>query len=452
MGRLVRFALAAIFIAPAAVSAQPVVPGAAGFGMDTRAAYGAGIPPTIFKVTNLQDSGRESLREALEANVPRVVLFEISGTIALQSALVIASPYVTVAGQTAPSPGILIRNYGIIVNTHDVLLQHLRIRHGGETCGNALEAWGAAPYNLVYDHLSVSWGQDETVVLYNPARPINATVWRSVIAEGLDGAMNGRCGGSPDGTFQSHGMLVYSGTQNVFVGQTLFAHNVQRNPYSQGDTRLVLVNNLIFDWAGEEGFLWANFDTNGGSTGGAWFASAVGNRFVPGPQSSYAFGYSDNAGTGGGANRIYRKDNTSSSTLAMELNDLPYNPNIGSAPGQAPVPVGFTPLASRDVEALVLGKSGARPVDRDAVDMRIVREVQARTARFISSQDDVGGWPDLGVIGRRLTVPANPHHVSGSGYTVLEDWLHQMAATVEGEASAQMLTQPAMLTSVRVLP
>lgn len=416
--------------------------------METRAAYGAGVDPVILKVTNLQDSGRQSLREALETNVPRVVIFEISGTIALNSPLVLSSPYVTVAGQTAPSPGITLRNYGIIVDTHDVLIQHLRIRPGGSTCNNSLEAWGANPYSLVLDHLSVSWGQDENVVLYNPMRPINATVWRSIIAEGLHGAMNGRCGGSPDGTFQSHGMLVYSGTQNVFVGQTVFAHNVQRNPYSQGDTRIVLVNNLIFDWAGEEGFLWANFDGNGGATGGPWFASAVGNRFIPGPQSSYAFGYSDNAGTAGGGNRIYRRDNMATG-VTMELNDLPYNPNLQNPPTQAPVPTGLTPLASRDVEPFVLEQSGARPVDRDAVDARLVQDIKARRGRFIASQDEVGSWPELAVNRRSLTVPANPHSRSGSGYTVLEDWLHGMAATVEG---APILTAPAVLTSVRAVP
>src|ERR1043166_1194378 len=100
--RLIRFTLTLIFVA-SAVSAQPVVPGGAGYGMETRAAYGAGSDPTIYRVTNLNDSGRQSLREALEATGPRIVIFEISGTITLNSEIGINSPYLTVAGQTAPS-------------------------------------------------------------------------------------------------------------------------------------------------------------------------------------------------------------------------------------------------------------------------------------------------------------------------------------------------------------
>src|SRR6476659_10155603 len=80
-------------------SGVPVVPGGFGFGMQTRAAYGGSVAPTVYRVTNLNDSGAGSLRAALTASGPRVVIFEISGYIDLQSPIVVTSPYLTVAGQ-----------------------------------------------------------------------------------------------------------------------------------------------------------------------------------------------------------------------------------------------------------------------------------------------------------------------------------------------------------------
>ena len=93
----------------------PVFPGAQGFGSTTRAAYGGSVAPVILRVTNRNDSGAGSLRAALTDPRPRVVIFEVSGTIALQSIINIMSPYLTVAGATAPSPGISVRDDAIQV-------------------------------------------------------------------------------------------------------------------------------------------------------------------------------------------------------------------------------------------------------------------------------------------------------------------------------------------------
>ena len=127
----------------------PVVPDGKGQGMETRAAYGGSADPTVYRVTNLNDSGAGSLRAALTAAGPRVVIFEISGTIALNSDIYIGNPYLTVAGQTAPSPGITIKNFGFFVNTNDVLLQHFRIRPGAGTCNSGLQVYGGNQHNIV---------------------------------------------------------------------------------------------------------------------------------------------------------------------------------------------------------------------------------------------------------------------------------------------------------------
>src|SRR6478609_9986754 len=108
-------------------TALPVFPGAEGFGATTVAGRGG----AVLTVTNLNDSGAGSLRAALSAAGPRTVVFETSGTVTLTSDdLVVSNPYLTLAGQTSPSPGITIRGGGIRIMTHDVLIQHVRVRPG----------------------------------------------------------------------------------------------------------------------------------------------------------------------------------------------------------------------------------------------------------------------------------------------------------------------------------
>jgi len=146
------------------------------YGMNTTAGSGRHLNTpvsTIYKVTNLNDSGPGSLRKALSLTGPVTIVFEVSGTIALQSALWIPS-YFTIAGQTAPSPGIIIKNYGININRniHDILIQHIRFRTGDKSVGGTLsDGWtdvdGGGP-GTVYSHpLSVE--PDNTPSYYPPS-------------------------------------------------------------------------------------------------------------------------------------------------------------------------------------------------------------------------------------------------------------------------------------------
>src|SRR5690606_35414918 len=120
--------------------------------------------------TNLNDSGAGSLRACVNASGPRVCVFEVSGTIRMSGDLVLRNPNITIAGQTAPLPGIMLRGGGLFVRTSNVLVQHLRVRPGDDPGGeppvnrDGLKISGPADApisNIVIDHCSFSWSIDE---------------------------------------------------------------------------------------------------------------------------------------------------------------------------------------------------------------------------------------------------------------------------------------------------
>jgi hypothetical protein len=403
------------------------VPGIYGFGTQTRGAYSGSSQPTIYRVENLNDSGPGSLRAAMTASGPRVVIFEVSGTIDLSSYIYVRQSYLTVAGQTAPSPGITLRRYGLVIDANDVLLQHFRVRPGDGTCNGGIEAWGTSAQNIVLDHMSVSWAQDENLIFYNSARPINLTLWRSISAEALHMTPNtSQCGGG--GMSRGHGLLIYERTRNVSVLQSLLAHNPERNPSVQGGTTSYIANNLIYDFA--EGTILG--DPSGV---GPLQASVVGNYYRRGP-STPSPAWPTAVRALNGDSRVYVADNARDGQLEdfYVLNGDGTDPRVGSPPVSVP---GYSPMSSSAVYDTVLTQAGARPADRDDVDRRIVNEVLSGTGQsYIRTPAQVGGWPSLTVNRRSLTLPSNPHRVTSSGYTELEQWLHAYSAQVEGSGSA----------------
>src|SRR5690606_11454284 len=149
----------------------------------------------VLLVTNLDDSGPGSFREAATATGPRMVLFRVSGTINLVSPVRITEPYLTVAGQTAPGGGVTLKadscnGSGLLgVHTHAVVLRYLRLRPGPRPCAvpgessDGIVVYKSGTQHVVFDHMSISWAVDENVSLYDDARDITFS-W-NIIAEGL---------------------------------------------------------------------------------------------------------------------------------------------------------------------------------------------------------------------------------------------------------------------------
>jgi hypothetical protein len=414
-----------------ATGGLPVIPGATGFGINTRAGRGG----TVHRVTNLNERGPGTLRACVEASRPRICVFEVSGTILLSANLTIRHPQITVAGQTAPSPGITLRGAGLAVTTHDVLVQHLRIRVGDSPAGPRpdnrdaimLEASSRDVYNVVIDHVSASWSTDELLSTYaTGGREIrDVTIRYSLFAEALNRSIH------PKGE-HSAGVMIGPGTSRVSIVKNVFAFNAWRNPLVRDDsTDVVVINNLVYRSRG-----FRNDQINFGSRGRkdvAMRAAVVGNSFIAAagakptstlslhPESPSEF-------------RLYQKDNLGplASNDAWSVVGLGGRSRDTIEAQQPPVwSEGLVPMAARHVEPHLLRYAGARPSDRDAVDRRIVASIRDRTGAIIDSPRQVGGWPVLAENRRPLTLPDHPHQSDNDGYTRLERWLHELARQVE---------------------
>jgi hypothetical protein len=425
---------AGLYPVQGATGGLPVIPGATGFGINTRAGRGG----TVYRVTNLNASGEGSLKACVDATVPRVCVFETSGTIHMTSNLTIRNPYITIAGQTAPSPGITIRGAGLAIETNDVLLQHLRIRTGDDPVGPgsdrdtlAILANSRDAYNIVLDHVSASWSTDELFATWaNPStiyKIYDVTVRNSVFTEALSYSIHS------EGE-HSAGMLVGTGTSRVALVNNVLGFNGWRNPFIGNDaTDIMVVNNLLYRTRGTAWTDQIDFGSKG-PLDTPMRTSVVGNNYLlaPGATAQNTISIRNTSAT---SFKMYQVNNlgprySATNPWAVVTTDR----SLSSIEALTP-PVWATGLVAMDaanVETYTLGSSGARPMDRDPVDARVLGNISLRQGGIINSPSQVGGWPALAVVQRPLTLPENPNVTTASGYTNLELWLHAMAREVEG--------------------
>jgi hypothetical protein len=408
--------------------AVKVFPGAVGFGTETVAGRGG----QIIKVTNLNDSGSGSLRAAIETSGARTIVFEVGGAINLGSDLRISNGYCTIAGQTAPFPGIMLKGYGLRISTSHVLLQHLAIRVGddGRTANgswdnaDALQITGSGSSNIVVDHCSLSWAIDENASIW-ASNAHDITFSNNIIAEGLMDSVH---------TEQPHskGLLIGGASNNpkyVAIIGNLLAHNLDRNPQLKGGTTTVVANNLIFNYGGlpYTGY-GANMTRNYVSE--RILASFVGNVYIDGqdtPSGSYAIASNSTLTSD---SKIYAYDNVNHSRPSYMLNSSAKSYEVSSPPVSIS---DFLPLSSNKVIDSVLSYTGARPAERDDADARIVNEVV--TGNGVRKNHSSGLWPSYPQASRDFDqfIPASPNgDDDGDGYTNIEEVLYAMARQVEG--------------------
>jgi len=451
------FAAALALCGAASVQALPVIPGAAGFGMDTKAGRGG----TVFRVTNLDDDGAGSLKACIDAKVPRTCVFEVSGAIHITSDLTIRNGQLRIAGQTAPSPGIMIRGAAIKVTASDVLIQHIRVRTGDDINGpnpdnrDALKIEGASSKpvnNVVIDHCSFSWAIDEIASTWGPHD--NITFSNNIFAEPLNESLHPDYDGV--GVIP-HGYGVLFGPADnssiTFVGN-LMAHIVARNPLSRA-AELVMVNNVVYDRKHMD----VDLQSQDGRVSNS---SVVGNVFLRGPSFSRRT-TPISLGTKGThsllpGSRVYLYDNSapdSGSTLA-KLVTLTGGDAIPNLVTETAAPVWNAGLVARKttggaVYNRVLNFAGARPTDRDSVDKRVVSDVRNRTGQVINCvspdgttrcQKNAGGWPTMAQNHRTLSLPANQASIASNGYSNLENWLNSMDKLLSGVVQGEGRDSP----------
>lgn len=381
-------------------------PGAEGYGKYTWGGRGG----RVFVVTNLNDSGPGSLREAVEAEGARIVTFAVDGTIELKSHLRIKNDSITIAGQSAPGQGVCLKDYPLIVDASQVIVRYLRVRVGDrhQLDSDGLGGGRYGQKNVILDHLSVSWSIDECLSIYKTE---NLTVQWCLVAHSLNASVH---------TKGSHGFGGIWGGYKATFHHNLLANHASRNPrFSSVDgTKWVdYRNNVVYNWGFKAAY-------GGGHHGEI---NMVKNYYKPGPASQH-HRLLDVAEDGTG--RYYVAGNVMAGDQAVTRDNRigvrdcagkPYilhrksaAPDSGISPEARPErgeetstclveqPFPYAAISEDEPDQAYrrVLKSVGCSFQRDSYDKEVLRQMKKGIGTFgvngiINSPDDVGGWPVL---------------------------------------------------------
>lgn len=352
----------------------------------------------IIKVTNLNESGPGSLAEAVGSKGPRIVVFEVGGIIDLKgTTLKIEAPFLTIAGQTAPSPGITLIDGSVSLQTHHVILQHLRVRAGashrtGKADVDAFATDGA--HDVLIDHCSFSWAVDENCSVSGPRFEGNTLAeWRentshritlshNIIAEGLSNSIHNK-------GEHSKGTLVHDNATDVLIYQNLYASNRDRNALFKGGVQAVFANNYIYN-PGVKSLHYALVKSQWkGHEYATGKLSIVGNVLQYGPDTK-DIPLLDV--TLDGLCEVYMEDNIAKDRQGKSVTR--YRGDKAIMVKEKPIWYSnLDVLPASELKESIAQNAGARPWDRDKDDQRIIREMRSQKGKIIDSENEVGGYP-----------------------------------------------------------
>jgi pectate lyase len=370
-------------------------PGAGGFGKYTTGGRGG----KVFIVSNLNDNGSGSFREAAEAKGKRIIVFAVSGTIHLESKLSIKAE-VTIAGQSAPGDGICLADNSVVLGGDNIIVRYLRFRlgdkyqKGGMVDGNgADDAFGGSRRkNIIIDHCSMSWSTDEVFSVY--AGDSTTLQW-NLISEPLNYSYHFETG---DKDYEHHGFGGIWGGRHLSAHHNLFAHCNNRNPRFDGirnaeEENVDYRNNVIYNWGSNNIYA---------GEGGNY--NIVNNYFKYGPSTIKNVRYRiANPGRRPEAPAIpfgkwYVNGNyvdeaaavTNDNLLGVHMGNGGTEEDKKNTVAENPIPaVAIPEQHASDAYEAVLKYAGAS-YKRDTLDERIIKDVKNRTGRFIDVQ---GGYP-----------------------------------------------------------
>ena len=366
----------------------PAFPGAEGGGMYSLGGRGG----KVITVTNLNDDGEGSFRWACEQGGARIVVFNVSGIINLKTPIEVMAPYITIAGQTAPGDGVCIAGQSFQVNTHDVVVRHMRFRRGSTDVWYREDSFGGNPVgNIMIDHCSCEWGLDENISfyrhMYNPGKgyedeklpTVNVTIQNTISAKALD-------------TY-NHAFGSTLGGENCSFMRNLWADNSGRNPSIGWFGVFNFVNNVVYNWVHRS------------SDGGDYRAmfNMVNNYYKPGPLTPKdtpigyrilkpeagrskldykQYGRVYAAGNIMEGNERVTKDNWDG---GIQIEELPNTGDYTSAmkslvPFEMPY---MRTISAKSAYDYVLDNAGATIPTRDAVDQKVIDEVRTGNVFYV---------------------------------------------------------------------
>lgn len=382
---LLTFCMAFACLAGAVADELIAFPGAEGYGRFARGAR-AGENPTVYHVTNLNDSGKGSLRDAV-SQPNRIVVFDVAGVIRIKSPLVF-SKNLTIAGQTAPGSGIVI--YGertSFSGASDIIVRYLRIRMGMSGRGQNDAAGIANGSNMIFDHCSISWGKDETFSINSDGKNGgvgNITIQKTIMSQGL---LPHSAGGLCQPTNTVGGVTLY---------RNLYADNNTRNHKVKGLNQYI--NNVVYNWGSGGGY-----NLGGDSEGRIW-ADVQSNYFIQGPNSG-----GNGVGSGNQLTTVYQRGNKTDMSRDgvlngrdMDENDFARATRVDSFedllqseeyPSEHPhASIASMSMSAEEAYQWVVDSVGACLPDRDEVDEYVIDELRSLGNKgvIISSESVLG--------------------------------------------------------------
>ncbi|MCC3156595.1 T9SS type A sorting domain-containing protein [Hymenobacter sp. 15J16-1T3B] len=484
-------AAALLLTAPALRAQQVAFPGAEGAGKFTTGGRGkATAPTTVFEVTSLSDAAGAAttpgtLRYALtQTAAARTIVFRVCGTIHLTSRLSLNKANTTLAGQTAPGQGICLADYPVSISANNLIIRFLRFRLGdrfqklvdasgnpinGSGDGDALSGTGYK--NIVVDHCTMSWSDDEAFTVYSGD---STTLQWNLISEPLNYSYHFETG---DTDYERHGYGGIWGGQHASFHHNLFAHCLSRTPRFNGSRYVNQVNWENCDFRNNVLYNWGSNNVYGGE--GANY-NVVNNYYKYGPSTSSSARfrilnpYKQTSAPVLPYGKYYFTGNyVDGSASVTNRNWLGALMNGGTAADTAlarvTTPFPLIPIPTQTAQeayAAVLQNVGCVLPQRDTLDQRIINNVINRTGRIIDVQggyahgtpystsqsawpvltcgtapadNDHDGMPDAWEVQNGLNPndAADRQAIGAGGYTNLENYLNGIAAVVMGTKDGQ---------------
>lgn len=490
-----------VFVLNISRAQQLAFPGAEGGG---RFAVG-GRTGSVYEVTNLNDSGAGSLRDAI-SSPNRTIVFKVSGIIQLASTLKLIQNNITIAGQTAPGDGICITGYTVSIQANDIIVRHIRCRLGDATLveDDAMHSFSGSYQNIIVDHCSLSWSVDETGTFYDIK---NFTLQWCILSESLYHSVHNK---------GDHGYGGIWGGTNSSFHHNLFAHHTSRNPRFCGSRYTGKPELEVVDFRNNVVYNWGNINSVYGGEGGNY--NMVNNYYKPGPATPGSLTTSSSSNK---RNRILNYTSYYYATDAAIYPDTVFGgkfyidgnyvdgyPDVTAdnwtkgvqkdnyknaaqliltarqtVPFTTPT---VTTQTAQDAYASVLAGVGATLPRLDTIDKRIIHEVKTGTATYegsayaaitgtgithpsgiIDTPGDVGGlpvykssyppvdsdhdgMPDAWEVSKGLNPvsAADGNSTSANGYTNLETYLNSITADTGVDAPVTAISKEVLAEKV----